>query len=175
MNESYLRKVFNRHADQGPPLTLSTRAFNLAVAYLGSNCDVSAVTGIPDAEFSNEVPVDLEQFKSSVRPSGADGNVDLEAVFLQFADMGGLLSFQALANALKDIDLAIFSERTLAADQLLARAGASQRDAISFSGCGACDEVSHAWPFHTTCNLDLCAWCSRKTNLMYFWTTTGWV
>ncbi len=135
--EAFLRRVFNRHADQGSPLTLSKNALGLALRALGIISDDSAVT-TTSAHVENlflYAPTNLEQFKSNARPCVDCGDVDMDTVFFEFADAGGLMSLPALVNAMKYIDLEVFSEQDSAADHLFARAGAANSESVDFSGC----------------------------------------
>jgi hypothetical protein len=140
-NESYLRKVFNRHADHEPPLALSAKALDLALQSIRAVCArdsaslVSAIANSGEADNSLKTTMQLEEFKSAALQRGGNSDLDIETIFLQYADVGGQLSFEALMNALKEVNLALLSEDNSSTDHRLIRAGAPQSDVFNFVRC----------------------------------------
>jgi hypothetical protein len=140
-NDKYMRRLFNRHVDTGPPLALSAAAFKSAMCSLRA---VDLQTGPPCARARDDddiapLPAELKDFISAARQSGYDGDLDLETLFLQFADVGGLLSFAALTRALAFIEIVASSE-VAAAEQIARHAGAAtslQLTFIEFEPCAS--------------------------------------
>ncbi len=135
-NDQHLRHVFNRHADAGPPLTLSPAAFNAAMQSFrasDSRCNLHATKRTRSCAAHVNIPAraGVEDFKRCARQYGGGDDVDLDSVFMQFADVGGLLSLPALTNALASLDI-FFPEENSTAEHFARYAGCAATSAFSF-------------------------------------------